>query len=122
MKIVTFRNKKEVDLIGIFIEQKDEYIVIEHPFFIQYNPISGNVAMAPFCVFSDQSQFRFSLRELQFVVPVRKPIAKHFIKMVQAVTEQEPFDEESQPTTQDTSDDLPEDPHFGVQLVSKNIH
>ena len=122
MKIVTFRNKKEADLIGIFVEQKDEYIVIEHPFFIQYNPINGNVAMAPFCVFSDQSQFKFSLRELQFVVPVRKPIARHFVKMVQAITEQEPFDEEPQPTTQDISDDLPEDPHFGIQLVSKNIH
>lgn len=110
MKIVTFRNKRDADLIGILVDQKDDYVVIEHPFFIQFNPMNGNVAMAPFCVFSDQTQFKFLLKELQFVVPVREPVAKHFVKMVKSLEEDDVF--ASSTVEEDKSE----------KTVSKHLH
>lgn len=84
-QVVTFRTRSNNDLIGVLVEKKDRTFVVANPFFIRYEITTGEIAFSPFCAITDQTLFEFQLTDTQFVVTVRKAIAKHYNQLVEAI-------------------------------------
>lgn len=84
-QVITFRTRSNADLIGVLLEKKEKTFVVANPFFLRYDISSGEIAFNPFCAISDQTIFEFQLADTQFIVTVRKAIARHYTQLVEAI-------------------------------------
>jgi hypothetical protein len=82
--VVVIRLKAGEDLLAILNGELDNRVLIEHPYYVTYDPSCGNVTMIPYCPLTDEFYFEINRSEINFLVTASRDIATKFLSMVSA--------------------------------------
>lgn len=81
--VVKLTNGEEI--VGLLLEDTGEYISIEHPYTLKYEPARGGVALLPWCLWSDDVMFHIQHDKILFVVTCIKRVADTYLDLVDAI-------------------------------------
>ena len=81
--VVKLSNGEEI--VGLLIEDNGEYIRIEHPYTLRYEPIKGGVGLLPWCLWSEDQLFHVYHDKIFFVVTCNKKIAAKYLDLIDVI-------------------------------------
>lgn len=82
--VVIIRTKYNEDIIAILNGKMGDKIRIEHPYYANVNPATGNATMIPYCPLSDEIYFEMDTSDIRFLVTASEDIGGKFTRMIQA--------------------------------------
>ena len=72
-------------ILGIIIGDDSDHIKIEHPYEIRLYEDTGTITIVPYCVYTEESFFKFPREKIEFMVTCSPDIANRYMKMVNTV-------------------------------------
>jgi hypothetical protein len=73
------------DVIGIIVKDDQDSVLIEHPYFIQYNPTSERILLLPYCMYTSETLFVFKKTDIKFLVTASDEVADKFLVTLNTV-------------------------------------
>lgn len=80
--VVVIRLKAGEEILAVLNGEKDNKVMIEHPYYVTVNPASGSVTMIPYCPLTDEVYFELSRSDINFLVTANEDIALKFSNMI----------------------------------------
>jgi hypothetical protein len=81
--VVKLSNGEEI--VGLLVEDNGDYIRIEHPYTLRYEPIKGGVGLLPWCLWSEDQLFHIYHDKIFFVVTCNKNIASKYLDLIDVI-------------------------------------
>jgi hypothetical protein len=69
------------DLLAILVGDNPEFIRVEHPFYVKFNPLNGSLGALPYCNLTDETYFELAKTRIDFVALASEPISRMFLDM-----------------------------------------
>lgn len=89
--VLVYRNKRVgVDILGVLNTEDEEYVYLDYPHFVRFDPQTQSASMQSYCPLSDQITFRFPKSDAEFVVTAGHEISQKFLNMVDMYELMEP--------------------------------
>ena len=82
--VVIIRMKSGEEIVAILSGKMGDNIRIEHPYYANVNPMTGNVTMIPYCPLSEETFFELDTSDIRFLVTASEDIGGKFTRMVLA--------------------------------------
>ena len=81
--VVKLSNGEEI--VGLLVEDNGEFIRIEHPYSMRYEPSKGGVMLMPWCLWSDDQLFHIYHDKIIFVVTCLKRVATKYLDLIDVI-------------------------------------
>jgi hypothetical protein len=81
--VVKLSNGEEI--VGLLVEDNGEFIRIEHPYTLRYDPIKGGVGLLPWCLWSEDQLFHIYHDKIFFTVTCNKKIATKYLDLIDVI-------------------------------------
>lgn len=85
--VILRMDNEKFDIIGTLVAISDDSIALENPFFVDFNPIVGEMAVQPYCALAECNLFEFKRSHMKVMSSVRSGIAKVFIEGIRDINE-----------------------------------
>jgi hypothetical protein len=82
--VVVIRTSRGEDILTILNGYFEGVLKMEHPHFVEIDPITGNVAIMPYCPLSGGILYELNDDHVEFVVPASTDISSKFLQMLVA--------------------------------------
>lgn len=82
--VAVVRTVSDDDILGILVGVSETALKLEHPYFAIVNHTTGNMALVPYCVLSNETFYDFAKHNLKFIVVANEDIAKKYMEVVTA--------------------------------------
>lgn len=93
------------ELIGVIVPSDNDKIVqLETPFAMSYNYMNESVIMHPYCLWSDETLFKFDANQVVFVTPANDMVADRYLSAIDSKNKQQ--EEDLSPATLDEFNDI----------------
>ena len=73
------------EIVGLLVDDNGEFIRIEHPYTLRYEPIQGGVGLLPWCLWSEDQLFHIYHDKIIFVATCNKKIANRYLDLIDTI-------------------------------------
>ena len=73
------------ELIALLIEHDDYQAKVEFPYTIAYDKTLGGVVLYPYCLWSDEQIFTFTMDKVMYIVSCEDKVANRYLDLVDEI-------------------------------------
>ena len=73
------------ELIALLIEHDDYQAKVEFPYTISYDKTLGGVVLYPYCLWSDEQIFTFTMDKVMYIVSCEEHVANRYLDLVDEI-------------------------------------
>jgi len=83
--VVVIKLSNGEEIVGLMVDDNGEYVKIEHPYTLRYDPIKGGVGLLPWCLWSEDQLFHVYHDKIIFVVTCNRKIATRYLDVIDTI-------------------------------------